>query len=472
MSSIPTWNLQYSHPGTEFPLTALALISGAIPPELRGTLYRNGPGRLERGGRRVGHWFDGDGAVLAVHFTETGAEATYRYVQTQEYQQEEEAEKLLFAGYGMVPPGSLWDRFTKPLKNAANTSVLPLEDRVLTLWEGGLPYALDSHTLETQGIDHLGSLTSSLSYSAHPKQDPLTGELFNFGVSFGSKIKLNLYRSDKTGQVQQKGHIPLKGVPLIHDFVLAGQYLVFLVSPVRLQILPVLTRLKSFGDALQWQPSQATQILVIDRSTLELVSRGETDPWFQWHFGNGYVDESGMINLTFVGYDNFNQTNQYLKEVATGKTSTPAKGSLRQIRVDPQTAKVLATEALVEQGCEFPSVAASVVGQSLQRTYLSIHRPGVDIATDMFGAIAVYNHQTESLTVADFGEHRYPTEPLSVPNEVDPQGGWVIVVVFDSQKNSSEVWIFEAHRLDAEPVCRLGLPSVVPNGFHGRWQPA
>jgi all-trans-8'-apo-beta-carotenal 15,15'-oxygenase len=471
MTSTPTWNAQYLQPAAEFPLTPLPLLSGAIPSNFRGRLYRNGSARLERGGRRVGHWFDGDGAVLAVHFTETGAVATYRYVQTQEYLQEQQAGKLLFGGYGMVPPGSLWDRFTQPLKNAANTSVLPLSDRLLALWEGGLPHALDLQTLETQGKDNLGSLTSNLPYSAHPKLDPQTGEIFNFGVSLGSQIQLNLYRSDKTGQIQQQGHIPLKGIPLIHDFVLAGQYLVFLVSPVQLQLLPALFRLTSFSDALQWQPSQGTQILVVDRNSLQLVSRGETDSWFQWHFGNGYIDAEGMIGLTLVRYDDFDQTNQYLKEVATGQTSTPAKGSFWQIRINPQTAKVVTAEPLVERPCEFPTVAASDVGQQLQRTYLSIHRPGVNIATEMFGAIAVFNHHTETLTVADLGEHHYPTEPLYVPNEADFQGGWVIAVVFDSQKNGSELWIFDANRLEAEPICRLGLPGVVPNGFHGYWQP-
>jgi carotenoid cleavage dioxygenase-like enzyme len=226
MTSSPTWNTQYLQPPEEFPLTPLPLLSGAIPANFRGTLYRNGPARLERGGRRVGHWFDGDGAVLAVHFTDTGVQATYRYVKTQEYLQEEQAGKLLFGGYGRVPPGSLWDRFTKPLKNAANTSVLPLSDRVLALWEGEHPHALDLQTLETQGKDNLGGLASNLPYSAHPKIDPQTGEIFNFGVSLGSSVTLNIYRSDKTGQIQQQGHIPLKGIPLIHDFVLAGQYLV------------------------------------------------------------------------------------------------------------------------------------------------------------------------------------------------------------------------------------------------------
>jgi carotenoid cleavage dioxygenase-like enzyme len=59
-----------AEPGKEFPLTQLPIISGKIPNGLCGTLYRNGPARLERGGKWVGHWFDGDGAILAVHFTD------------------------------------------------------------------------------------------------------------------------------------------------------------------------------------------------------------------------------------------------------------------------------------------------------------------------------------------------------------------------------------------------------------------
>ncbi len=68
----PTWNQQFTSPATEFPPTPLPILSGKIPSGLRGSLYRNGPGRLARGGHRVGHWFDGDGAILGVHFSEKG----------------------------------------------------------------------------------------------------------------------------------------------------------------------------------------------------------------------------------------------------------------------------------------------------------------------------------------------------------------------------------------------------------------
>ena len=100
-----SWAKAIAKPATEFSLTQLSPISGTIPENLKGSLYRNGPGRLERGGVQVGHWFDGDGAILAVHFAEGQARATYRYVQTEGYLEETKANKLIFGNYGMVPKG-------------------------------------------------------------------------------------------------------------------------------------------------------------------------------------------------------------------------------------------------------------------------------------------------------------------------------------------------------------------------------
>ncbi|MEQ9672806.1 hypothetical protein [Coleofasciculus sp. G2-EDA-02] len=33
------------------------------------------------------------------------------------------------------------------------------------------------------------------------------------------------------------------------------------------------------------------------------------DPWYQWHFANGYVNQQGSIVVEFIGYQNFDQTN-------------------------------------------------------------------------------------------------------------------------------------------------------------------
>ncbi|MBW4520737.1 MAG: carotenoid oxygenase family protein [Scytolyngbya sp. HA4215-MV1] len=467
----PTWSKAVRQTASEFGLTTLSVLSGSIPEGLRGSLYRNGPARLERGGKRVGHWFDGDGAVLAVQFAEAGATAVYRYVKTTAYEAEEKAGKLLFGGYGMTPPGALWDRF-KTTKNAANTSVLALPDKLLALWEGGNPHALDLQTLDTIGLDDLGGLPENLPYSAHPKRDPQTGEIFNFGITYGKTGAINVYRSGATGKILQKGTIPLDGLPLIHDFVMAGSYLLFFVSPVRMNPLYFLTRLKSYSDSLAWQPELGTQIVVVDRNTLEVVCRSEAEAWYQWHFGNGFVETDGVVVLDLVRYRDFDETNQFLKEVGNGETQRAATGQLCQLRIDPKTGKMLEMTPVTDRGCEFPVVNPQEVGQASRYTYLSTHRPGIDPHQELFGAIARFDYQTETLTIADLGENRYPMEPIYAPDRHDPAQGWIVTVVFDGNCDRSEVWIYNAAHLDQPPICRLGLPGVIPPGFHGTWQPA
>lgn len=467
-STQKAWAKVIAQPATEFPVTNLPILSGKIPSSLRGTLYRNGPARLERGGIRVGHWFDGDGAILAVHFTEAGATGVYRYVQTDGYQEEAAASQLLYGNYGMTAPGAIWNQWLKPIKNVANTSVLALPDKLLALWEGGNPYALDLETLKTWGQDDLAVLKENLPYSAHPKRDPLTGDIFNFGISPGLNATLNIYKSDSTGKIKQKATVILDGVPLVHDFVLAGQYLVFFVPPVRLNPLPLLVGLSNYSDSLEWQPSKGTQVLVFDCETLLLVSRSETEPWYQWHFGNSYVDASGAVIVDIVRYEDF-KTNQYLKEVATGETHTPAKSTLWQVHLDPAVGKVTAIKEILDRHCEFPIVPQ--VGQTSRHTYLSVHRQGADSSQEIFGAIARFDHQTETLTTADLGD-RYPMEPIYAPDPQNPDKGWIVTVVYDGNSDESEVWVFKSDRLNEPPVCRLGLPGVVPMGFHGTWKPA
>lgn len=52
------------------------------------------------------------------------------------------------------------------MKNPANTSVMALPDKLLAMWEGGPPHALDLQTLDTFGLGTLGKLKAHSAYSA------------------------------------------------------------------------------------------------------------------------------------------------------------------------------------------------------------------------------------------------------------------------------------------------------------------
>jgi all-trans-8'-apo-beta-carotenal 15,15'-oxygenase len=460
------WGTSFAQPIREFSLTPLNVIAGHLPSGLKGSLYRNGPSLFERKGEQIAHWFDGDGAVLGVHFDGQNVQGAYRRVQTAGYLAEEATGEFKFSGYGRRAE-PFWKRSPSGPKNAANTSVLALEDRLLALWEGGHPHALDLRTLETRGMDNLQSLEAEQTFSAHPKIDPQTGEIYNFGVMFGKQSFLSLYKCDRKGKMLRQGKIPLKGTPLIHDFVLAGSYLVFFISPVYLDVLPLLLRWKSYSEALRWQPERGTQILIVNRETLEPVQQGEAEPWFQWHYGNGFVGKDGKIIVDVVRYADF-QTNRFLKEVPSGHPKTSAPSALWRLQVNPQTATVEEARCLNNRTCEFPTVSPASVGKPARYTYLGA-RSDRSRTTDLFDAIACFDHEQETLSLSDLGSGRYPSEPIFAPDPHRADKGWILSVVYDAQYHASELWVFESNALEDEPLCRIALPEAIAFSFHGTW---
>jgi all-trans-8'-apo-beta-carotenal 15,15'-oxygenase len=464
----PDWWQAIAEPAAEFGPVTLPVLQGALPKGLRGCLYRNGPGRLQRAGEWVPHWFDGDGAILAVQFAETQVTALYRYVQTQGYQSETAAGQYLYGGYGQLAPGPFWRRWGQSPKNAANTSVLALPDRLLALWEGGHPYALDLKTLATLGPDALaGGLKPGQAYSAHPKHDPQTGEIYNFGVRYGKTLAIDLYRSNAQGRILQQNQIPLSRFAVIHDFCLAGPYLVFCIPPLKADLLSLLLGFKGFSDAFQWRPQLGTQILVVDRASLTLVHEFETEPWFQWHIGNGYVTAEGHLCLDLVRYADWH-TNQWLAEVVRGEFKTLAQGRLWQFRFDLNQKRLLEAAPLSDLTMDFPVLPQHETGQFSRYRYLCAHdRPEVDA---MFSAIARVDLETGAVNLGQPGQKCYPVEPILAPDEENPMRQWLLTVVYDAQSHQSSVHIYAAELLEAGPVCILGLPQVIPFGFHGTWQ--
>ena len=151
------WSSAYCNVEKELDHVQLKLVKGSIPEQISGTFYRNGPGRLERGGRWVHHPFDGDGMIAAFKFDNGKINLTNRFVRTKEWTEEEKSQKFLYRGvFGTQKEGGvLANAFDVRLKNIANTHVIKLGDDLLALWEASSPYSLNPNTLETKGLSNL-----------------------------------------------------------------------------------------------------------------------------------------------------------------------------------------------------------------------------------------------------------------------------------------------------------------------------
>nr|MDJ0601053.1 carotenoid oxygenase family protein [Crocosphaera sp.] len=121
---------------------------------------------------------------------------------------------------------------------------------------------------------------------------------------------------------------------------------------------------------------------------------------------------------------------------------------------------------------DFPIVPSHQTGQNWRYTYLSVHRENADLSEEILGVIARYDRQLNQLTVANMEENVYASEPIFVPNTPHSEQGWVLTVVYDGNTHHSELRIYDSERLDNSPLCRLGLPNVIPMGFHGTWKQA
>ena len=256
------------------------VVTGDIPTELNGTLYRNGsnPQFAPRGQY---HWFDGDGMIHA--FTLSAGKAHYRnrWVRTERFKLERRHGEALFAGLSDL--SNTDERAQGVFPNAANTNIIFHAGRLLALWEGGPPYELEPSTLQTIGVyDFNGKLQGAM--TAHPKVDPETGELLFFGYGpFPPYLRYTVVSAD--GDITRNEEIPLPVPTMMHDFIVTREHVIFMVFPATLRPENLAS-----GSPVRWEPELGTRIGVMPRDGgSEDLVWFETDPCFVFHAMNAYT---------------------------------------------------------------------------------------------------------------------------------------------------------------------------------------
>jgi len=149
------------------------LVDGAIPPELAGTYYRNGPVLLASAGL---HPFDGDGCPVSICFPGGGAPPRFRnaFVRTPGFVEEQRAgaPRLRTAFTRGTPGGGRWANpldllNLDSLKNVSNTGLLQWQGKLLSLYESHRPHELSPADLSTVGETDLGGQLRSPRLAAH-----------------------------------------------------------------------------------------------------------------------------------------------------------------------------------------------------------------------------------------------------------------------------------------------------------------
>ena len=445
---------------------AIDRVDGTLPAGLRGTLYRNGPSRNEIDGNPFAHLFDGDGMLSQFVFTDDGVRYRNRFVRTTHYLGEQSAKQRRFRSFGAQRAGGpLANALRLPTaSNPANTSVVLHAGSLLALWEGGHPWRLDPDSLETIGEEDFGgALKRAHAFSAHPKLDPLSGELFNFGVQYGPRTKIRTYRIDRSGGLHYLQPVTLPYPVLNHDFALTAKHMIFVIDPLVLRMGRFLTGLASFDRAFRWDPSRGTRIVMVPRDGGK-PRIAECEPFFHFHIANAFEDGSDTV-IDLCRYEDY-AVGDLLRNFK-GATELSAHSSLWRARVTP-TGRVEQTELCPCQG-EFPQLDTARSGVRNRYTYLAARPAGAGYPT----AVVKVDNDTERHWAFDLGAGFGMGEPIFVPRpgRRDEDDGWLLALVYQGAEHRSSLYVLDARDVEGEPIAVAHLPHHIPYGFHGTFTP-
>lgn len=445
-------------------------VVGEIPAGLEGTLFLNCPGRNKIGDQQFGHWFDGDGMISAV--TVRGGRVHYknRYVRTPKFVNETAAQKILYRGVGtQIPGGFLKNMFRAP-GNAANTSVILHAGKLLALWEGGKPWELDPTTLETVGeYTYEGGLSASQPFSAHPRVDPRTGELYNFGVFGVPKPKLHFYKIDASGTMVANKSQYVGDYSMCHDFAITEKYAVFILCPAFMRTpFKFLFGLRSIFESIEFDGNEKTKVVVLDLATAKVVREYEFDCFFGFHLGNAR-EEGEQLSVDALCVDSMNVMgglSDVFMERGDDFDFLANGASFNRLTLNLATGESRKANIPGSIAGEFPSWNPNFTGRDNRYTWLgTIIENGTPYG---FNALQKIDHQTGELKVHDFGEGRFTSEANFIParDGAAEDEGYLISIVYNQACKRSEVVILDAHDMQQE-LAVIPLEHHVPFGFHG-----
>lgn len=445
-------------------------IEGEIPTALEGTVFRNGPGLTDVNGYKLKHPFDGDGMISSIAIK--GGKAFYRnkFVRTAGYLAEQKSGKPEYRGvFGTQKPGGwLANAFDLRLKNIANTHVVYWGDKLLALWEAAEPHRLNPQTLETIGIDYLdGLLQKGDAFAAHPKFDPDcegTQRMVNFGVKTGLSSTISLYEFTPDGKVAHQHKHSVPGFAFLHDFAITPNYCIFVQNPVSFNPIPFVAGFKGAAECIQFNPKQPTKVVLIPRNGTSEIRFLDTDPCFVFHHANAF-EQGDQIILDSVCYDSF-PTLDDAEDYSTVDFDHVPASQLWRFTIDLTTEKV-AVEKIIERPCEFPTMNPQRVGRDYR--YLYMGATDGPIKNAPLQALIKRDMQTGEEQLWSAAPRGFGGEPLFVarPGGAAEDDGWVMLWIYNSAGDRTELAIFNAQNITTGPIAKLKLRHHIPYGLHG-----
>jgi carotenoid cleavage dioxygenase len=421
-------------------LTAVDLpVEGTLPETLDGRYVRNGPNPRSADPATY-HWFLGDGMVHGIRLRD-GRAQWYR---------------------------NRWVR-SDDGRGGPNTNVVGFAGRTLALVEAGAAPVELTDELDTIGpTDFDGALPHG--YTAHPKLDPVTGELHAAGYLWSRPNVIEYSVIGPDGRVRRREDVPVPGGPMVHDMSITERHAVLYDLPV---VFDLGAAAAGASFPYVWHDDYGARVGVLPRDgegTDDLIWF-EVEPCYVFHPMNAHdaVGPGGeeLVVLVVVRHERvFGPGHRGPDE------STP---TLWRWTLD-LTNRTVRTEQLHDDPVEFPRVDERRVGRAHRYGWAASVAPSGGAGTGVVfdgATIAKFDLHAGTVQHHTMGPGRAAGEAVFVPTHAtaDEDDGHLLTLVHDAATDRSELVVLAAQDPSAEPVARVLLPQRVPFGFHGNWIP-
>ncbi|MCO5319283.1 MAG: carotenoid oxygenase family protein [Microthrixaceae bacterium] len=465
VGSVPQLQGIFAPVTRELDRVALEVTQGSLPEDINGSYLRNGPNPRFTPLGSYTYPLDGDGMVHGVSFGAGEAHYTNRFVRTPALDVEEAAGRALWPGImtGSFPSAEdVGEELAGSFRDMVDINVIRHAGRILALAEGDRAFELDESLATVGPWNADGALPNGL--CAHPKIDPVSGELvvFRYGITEEPWLTWAALAAD--GSVSRpETPIAIDAPYMIHDCAITEAHLVLYVCPLRFDIESMLTG----GSMLAWEPERGTRIAVIDRASGE-VSWFGTDTFWVWHIANAFcTDTASGHRQVVVDLPVWNHCGM-------GIVEEPSTGRVLRQRFVPDTGE-MSTEVLSEEMTEFPRVDDRLVGAEHRWFHVASKDP--DHPTSAAGEWnRLLRFDTATGAVQDRrGGKRCFGEAVFVPRagaDAASGEGYLLTYTYDTETLRTELVLLDATDIAAEPVATLAMPQRVPFGLHGNWLPA
>lgn len=445
-------------------------MEGTLPKNLNGTLFRTAPGQSESFGTTLNHLFDGDAFVSAWRFENGKASLRARFVQTPQRAEEQVAKQMLYGEYGTHAPKSDVKR-TYGGKNQPSVNIIEWRGRMLGLSEGGLPSSLDPETFDYCGeVDFGGVVPRYLTFTAHPRFDPKTGDMFAYGFEKRPPGSGHIYQIERaTGVAKLLYKLPMDGFYMVHDSILTENYFILLVPPLQYDVRSMMSG-KTMSDASTFFEKKPVRLIAFPRNNQNGSAKPievELPPQFFFHFGNAFETADGKLVFDVISSDNakiLEKLRTWKKDpFKTNADTANTWETLRRVTVDLKNKKLVSNDEF-SRNVEFPRYDERQTGRDARYLYATENGYGEN------AELVRVDFQKKSLNKAGAGKLRTFGEPVFVPHATGSaeDKGWILIQGYDSSRNETFLEIRDAQTLEFESrIWAAG--QHFPIGFHGNF---